>query len=118
MAEDSGISWTHNTQNFWVGCDKIAPECSKCYIGRVLSKQGRDAWGKLYRTQTWEQPWKWEQDGIRSGQAKRVFTCSLSDFFHAKAAHGVIPLDHASFGGIVGFLRAVPNLATVERQQQ
>jgi hypothetical protein len=38
--------------------------------------------------------------------------------FALKPDHGVIPLDHASFGGIVGFLRAVPNLATVERQQQ
>jgi hypothetical protein len=28
MAEDTGISWAHNTQNFWVGCDKCAPECT------------------------------------------------------------------------------------------
>ena len=85
MAENSGISWTHNTQNFWVGCDKVAPECAKCYIGRILPKQGREPWGEVYRTQTWEEPWKWETQGIRSKQALRVFTCSLSDFFHVKA---------------------------------
>jgi protein gp37 len=85
MAENSGISWTHNTQNFWLGCDKVAPECSKCYISRILSKQGREPWGEIYRTQTWDEPWKWEREGTRTGQAKRVFTCSLSDFFHVKA---------------------------------
>ncbi len=85
MAENSGISWTHNTQNFWVGCDKVAPECAKCYISRILSKQGRESWGKIYRTETWGEPWKWEKECLRTGQAKRVFTCSLSDFFHVKA---------------------------------
>jgi protein gp37 len=85
MAEDSGISWTHNTQNFWLGCDKVAPECTKCYISRILLKQGREPWGKLYRTQTWEDPWEWEAECMANHYAKRVFTCSLSDFFHAKA---------------------------------
>jgi protein gp37 len=85
MAENSGISWTHNTWNPWVGCDKVAPECAHCYIGRILPKQRREAWGTVYRTDTWESPWWWEQDCIRTGTAKRVFTCSLSDFFHAKA---------------------------------
>jgi protein gp37 len=37
--EDSNISWTHNTWNPWVGCDKVAPECAKCYIGREIRKQ-------------------------------------------------------------------------------
>ena len=83
--ENSGISWTHNTLNFWVGCDKVAPECAKCYISRILSKQGRESWGKIYRTGTWDEPWKWEKECTRKGQAKRVFTCSLSDFFHVKA---------------------------------
>jgi len=37
--EKSNISWTHNTQNFWVGCDKVAPECAHCYIDREIRKQ-------------------------------------------------------------------------------
>jgi protein gp37 len=93
MAENSGISWTHHTHNFWVGCDKVAPECAKCYINREIRKQwdwlgnggSRQPWGKVYLTKTEDNPWEWEKEGIRSGQAKRVFTCSLSDFFHAKA---------------------------------
>ena len=83
--ENTGISWAHNTQNFWVGCDKIAPECAHCYIDRVLQKQGREPWGEVYRTQTWGAPSKWEVDCAIHNYAKRVFTCSLSDFFHAKA---------------------------------
>ena len=86
----------------WVGCDKVAPECAKCYIGREIRKQRdwlgyegkpikgssigrRQPWGKVYLTQTWSEPWKWEAECIRSRTAKRVFTCSLSDFFHVEA---------------------------------
>jgi hypothetical protein len=35
-----------------------------------------------------------------------------------KPEHGVIPLDHRSFAGVVDFLRSIPNLATVERQPE
>jgi protein gp37 len=83
--ENSGISWTHNTQNFWVGCDQIAPECAHCYIDRSLIKQGREPWGNVYRTKTWNDPYRWEKECRRENYAIRVFTCSLSDFFHKKA---------------------------------
>jgi protein gp37 len=81
----SNISWTHNTQNFWLGCDKVAPECAKCYIGRVLQRQKRERWGQLYRTKTWNNPAKWQREAEAKGNRYRVFTNSLSDFFHAGA---------------------------------
>lgn len=81
-----------------MGCDKIAPECAHCYIGRELRKQHRRPWGELYLTKTWREPYKWNHRlncFKRPGQlgypapeqrtCKRIFTCSLSDFFHAKA---------------------------------
>jgi protein gp37 len=83
--ENSGISWTHHSHNFWLGCDKVAPECAHCYIGRDLVKQGREPWGRLYLTKTWNNPWKWEEESVRLQQYVRVFTCSESDFFHQKA---------------------------------
>jgi protein gp37 len=83
--EDSKIAWTDNTQNFWLGCDKIAPECAKCYIGRVLKRQGREPWGQLYRSKTWDNPLKWQRPAESQGICFRVFTNSLSDFFHADA---------------------------------
>lgn len=90
--ENTHISWSHNTWNPWVGCDMVAPECAHCYIGRVIRKQTdhvtgekREAWGRLYRTApaSWASPIRWERR--LNGQVKRVFTCSLSDFFHADA---------------------------------
>jgi protein gp37 len=83
--ENSNIAWTHNTQNFWLGCNKIAPECAHCYIGRTLRQQGREPWGQLYRTKTWNNPAKWQKQAEAQGACYRVFTNSLSDFFHAKA---------------------------------
>src|SRR5436190_8862057 len=85
IMENSNIAWTHNTQNFWLGCDKIAPECAHCYIGRVLQRQGREPWGQLYRTKTWREPFKWQREAEAAGVCRRVFTNSLSDFFHADA---------------------------------
>lgn len=85
MADNTGISWAHNTQNFWVGCDKIAPECAHCYIHRILIKQGRKPWGEIYRTKTWEVPGRWNRRASNARNVERVFTCSLSDFFHVKA---------------------------------
>ena len=85
--ENSQIMWTHNTQNFWVGCDKIAPECAKCYIKRPLLMQGREPWGSVYRTskKLWKDPLDWQQEAQQAHGCLRIFTCSLSDFFHAKA---------------------------------
>jgi len=105
MAEKSLISWTHGTWNPWVGCDKIAPECAHCYINREIRKQSdwqtdgspRKPWGELYLTKTWGDPYKWQNEInqhdmlIRRlpsnepfGKCRRVFTCSLSDFFHSQ----------------------------------
>ena len=83
--KNSTIAWTHNTQNFWVGCDKIAPECAHCYIDRALRMQGREPWGRVYRTKTWREPFKWQREAEEAGVCRRVFTNSLSDFFHADA---------------------------------
>ncbi len=86
MAEDSGISWTHHTLNFWLGCDKVDPGCAHCYIDRTLIRLGRKPWGEIQPTGTrWADPWKWEQEAALTRKSRRVFTCSLSDFFHVKA---------------------------------
>lgn len=87
MGQRTKISWAHCTQNFWLGCNKIAPECAKCYIGRSLRKMGREPWGQVHRTsdELWRKPGKWEAKAMRRNKALRIFTCSLSDFFHPAA---------------------------------
>jgi protein gp37/alkylated DNA repair dioxygenase AlkB len=88
----SGISWTHYPWNPWLGCDKIAPECIHCYIDRDLRKQKnpdtgaqRNSWGEFWLSKTWHKPWKWQGQAEALNAAYRIFTCSHSDFFHAKA---------------------------------
>jgi protein gp37 len=44
----------------------------------------RDPWADIYLTQTWRDPYSWEIELRDTNHSKRVFTCSLSDFFHAK----------------------------------
>src|ERR1019366_1702366 len=86
MAKETNISWAHCTQNFEQGCDKIAPECAHCYIERTLRQQHLEPWGKVYRSKsTWGNPDKWERECAAAGVYKRVFTDSLSDFFHVGA---------------------------------
>src|SRR5690348_6163276 len=86
MAENSFIGWCHHTHNFWMGCDKVAPECSHCYIDRFLGRMGLEAFGHVYRTKsTWANPMCWQKACEAAGTYARVFTCSLSDFFHVDA---------------------------------
>jgi protein gp37 len=86
MGENTSISWAHKTWNPWMGCDKIAEECAHCYIGRQRCfNDERPAWGEVSLTQTWKDPGKWERECVVAGHAIRGFTCSISDFFHAKA---------------------------------
>jgi protein gp37 len=92
VSENTGIGWAHNTQNFWVGCDKVAAECAHCYIYRDVRKERerdgtfRKPWGHVYRAiTTWRDPIGWQVEAEMAGHQLRVFTCSLSDFFHKKA---------------------------------
>ncbi len=85
MGKNSAIGWTHHTWNPYLGCDKIAPECCHCYIDRVLLRMGRRPWGILYKTKTWDDPARWEKKAAKENLYYRVFTCSLSDFFHVRA---------------------------------
>lgn len=68
-----------------MGCDKVAPGCAHCYIHRMMTKQGREPWGAIYRTNTLTDPIKWQKKAEEARQVERVFSCSMSDFFHAKA---------------------------------
>src|ERR1700739_325858 len=90
MAENSKISWTHDTQNWWVGCTKFGPECQHCYIIRELRKQQRH-WNEVYLTKTWNDPHKWQRELSGEIKYKRVFTNSLSDFFDGKADKRLAP---------------------------
>ena len=86
MAEDSGIGWTHHTQNFWWGCNKVSPECGNCYIEGIMRRAGKEPFqGPMRTNSTWADPQRWDRRASEAGQRLRVFTCSMSDFFHPGA---------------------------------
>lgn len=77
--KDSNIEWTGNTWNPWFGCDAVSEGCLHCYAATWAARTGRQFWGNVKRSKTtFEDPLKWEASEL-------IFTCSLGDFFHAKA---------------------------------
>lgn len=79
MGEISNISWTDATWNPFYGCHKISPGCAYCYMDRWAKRSGRDP-EKVTRAKeaTFYAPLKWKE-------SKRIFTCSLSDYFIEEA---------------------------------
>jgi protein gp37 len=89
------IEWSNETWNPWWGCDEIAPECGQygggatgyCYAARLASRgmhafaggvAARGQWtGQIARNtaKVWHAPFTWRAP-------QRVFTCSMSDFWH------------------------------------
>jgi hypothetical protein len=55
--------------------------------------------GGLYLSSpnVWKEPFKWQRAMEKSKEAQRVFTCSLSDFFHAKADKLVVPEGYGKY---------------------
>jgi protein gp37 len=71
----SSIQWTDATLNFWIGCQKVSEECKFCYMFRGEARYGRD--GSVVRRTgkaSFNEALKWKEP-------KRIFTCSMSDFF-------------------------------------
>ena len=86
MAENSKIGWTHHTWNPWMGCTRVSEECRYCYISGILKRQGwKDPFGGPQRTKYWRKPFKWDRKAESQGTRYRIFTCSMSDFFHDDA---------------------------------
>lgn len=78
MAEFSKIEWCDATWNPWMGCTRVSEGCKNCYMERWAKRSGRDAWTVQRSKTTFNAPLKWKEP-------KRIFVCSLSDFFHPDA---------------------------------
>lgn len=85
--ENSKIGWTHHTWNPWWGCDKVSAGCKHCYIDPIMRRSGNEPFGGPKKTslQSWRKPFAWNRDGIVEMERWRIFTCSMSDFFHPGA---------------------------------
>lgn len=87
MGENSGIAWTDNTFNPWVGCTKVSPGCDHCYA-EAWDKRYSDGahWGpgaprRRTSVQNWNKVWKWDREAAAAGKRTRVFCASLADVF-------------------------------------
>lgn len=86
--ENSKIGWTTHTMNFWWGCHRVSEECRHCYIDSIMRRAGREPFNGPMRTSAalWKQPFRWHRNAdVSAAQRLRVFTCSMSDFFHPGA---------------------------------
>ena len=85
--ENSKIGWTHHTMNFWWGCTKVSPACQHCYIGQIMRRSGYEPFDGPMRTSplTWKKADQWNRQAGEENRRLRIFTCSMSDFFHQGA---------------------------------
>lgn len=84
--EDSKIGWTHHTWNPWWGCHKVSAACTHCYIGQIMRRSGNEPFHGPMKTKTsWRKPYAWNENAIARRKRYRIFTCSMSDFFHPRA---------------------------------
>lgn len=87
MAENSNIGWTDHTWNPWWGCEKVSAECLRCYIDGIMKRAGKEPFNGPIKTSdsTWKQILKWNRLAEKQCERLKIFTCSMSDFFHAGA---------------------------------
>lgn len=87
MGQETGISWTDHTANFWWGCVKVSPGCQHCYADTLAKRCGKNIWGPAKTTDrelkkgVWSGLPKWNRAAQESGQRRRVFVMSMGDFF-------------------------------------
>lgn len=76
MANNSKIQWTDATWNIAVGCTKVDEDCKFCYMYRDSMKETRYNPRTVRKTTSvFNAPLRWKEP-------KKVFTSSLTDFFH------------------------------------
>lgn len=78
MGSFSAIEWTDATWNPWMGCEKVSPGCAHCYMYREQRQYGHDPEAVRRSKTKFHEPLRWVE-------ARLVFTCSWSDWFHPGA---------------------------------
>ena len=88
--ENSGISWTDNTFNPWVGCTKVSAGCDHCYAESQSRWTGFAKWGpgavrRVTGDANWLNPIKWNRRAQEIGTRTKVFCASMADVFDGEA---------------------------------
>lgn len=83
--ELSGIEWTNNTFNPWLGCRKVSEACRSCYAQATALQNGLVSNWHSDRQRTsesyWQGPYAWDREARETGRRIRVFCASMADVF-------------------------------------
>ena len=88
MGQETKISWTHHTANFWWGCQRVSPGCEHCYAEHLaVVRRKLPVWGPPSTTKrerkkgVWTEVPKWNQAAREAGVRRRMFVSSMADIF-------------------------------------
>jgi protein gp37 len=108
---DSKISWTHHTVNFWMGCTKVSAGCRECYAEGECARFDHAEWGDDADRTPVKSAHPNARKFDRAAREKEcqdvVFCASLSDIFEDRA--DVEELREAAWKTI----RETPNLVWI-----
>jgi hypothetical protein len=86
---DSKISWTHHTVNFWMGCTKVSAGCRECYAEGECARFDHAEWGDDADRTPVKSAHPNARKFDRAAREKEcrdvVFCASLSDLFEDRA---------------------------------
>lgn len=74
--KDTSIEWAENTINFYMGCTKVSPGCTNCYMYRLMPRFGRDP------NVVNKMSFKNIEKNLKKWNPSRIFVNSMSDTFH------------------------------------
>lgn len=85
MAEQTLISWTDRTQNFWWGCERVSPGCDHCFAAALDRRTGGKHWDhgvlpRLTAMPNRRRPHTWNRVAEQLGVRHRVFCGSMMDW--------------------------------------
>ncbi len=78
MGENTTISWTDHSHNFWYGCRKVSAGCKNCYAERDMNRYPQFNFDTVTRAKGFDKPLRWKEPA-------KVFVNSWSDFFIEEA---------------------------------
>jgi len=74
--KNTAIEWAENTINFYMGCTKVSPGCTNCYMYRLQNRFGKDP------TKVIKMKWNNIEKNLKKWKPSRIFVNSMSDTFH------------------------------------
>lgn len=83
------IEWTDETWNWMVGCSRISAGCKNCYAATAAKSARLQQFPQYQKVEQWNGAVEFVESQLLKPLAwkkpKKLFPCSMSDFFHENA---------------------------------